>query len=152
MPSNERDRKNERVDDIFCQIARGELVADIVLRTPTVVAFLDHRPVFKGHVLICPTDHIATLPELPLDRLADFFACVRWLSTALPESLGCQGTFVALNNVVSQSVPHLHVHVVPRTKGDGLRGFLWPRTRYADDEAAGYAERIRQGLDATRGR
>ncbi len=140
------------MDDIFCQIAQGDLDADIVLRTPSVVAFLDHRPVFKGHVLVCPADHIQTLPDLPPDRLADLFGSVRWMSAALPEALGCQGSLVVLNNVVSQSVAHLHVHVVPRTKGDGLRGFLWPRTRYAEGEASGYAARIREGLDATKGR
>ena len=102
---------------------------------------------FKGHVLVLPRQHYVTLADLPSADVGPLFERVRLLSAALPAALGAQGTFVALNNVVSQSVPHLHVHVVPRTKGDGLRGFFWPRQRYAsDDEAAGYALRIRDAL------
>ena len=112
------------------------------------VAFLDARPVFKGHVLVVPRQHYVTLADLPAALLGPFFAVVQQVSAALPGALGAQGTFVAMNNIVSQSVPHLHVHVVPRTKGDGLRGFFWPRVRYeSDDEAAGYAQRIKAALD-----
>ena len=127
----------------------GEHPAEIVLADELVVAFLDSRPVFKGHVLVIPRDHYETLPDLPPELIGPLFTRVQRVSAALPAALGAQGTFVALNNVVSQSVPHLHVHVVPRTRGDGLRGFFWPRQRYADDaEAAAYAQRIRDALAA----
>ena len=111
------------------------------------MAFLDARPVFKGHVLLVPRAHVVTLPDLPTALLEPFFAVAQRVATSITEALGAQGTFVAMNNVVSQSVPHLHVHVVPRTKGDGLRGYFWPRTTYADEaEAARYAERLRTAL------
>jgi histidine triad (HIT) family protein len=129
---------------VFCDIAAGRVPAHIVLADEEAVAFLDARPVFKGHVLVAPREHVVTLADLPAARIGPFFSRVQRVSAAMPAALGCQGTFVALNNVVSQSVPHLHVHVVPRTKGDGLRGFFWPRQRYAsDDEAAEYADRLR---------
>jgi histidine triad (HIT) family protein len=132
---------------VFCDIAAGRIAADIVLADDEVVAFLDARPVFKGHVLVAPRSHVVTLPDLPEPEVGPFFQRVQWLSAAMPAALSCQGTFVALNNVVSQSVPHLHVHVVPRTRGDGLRGFFWPRQRYdSPDEAAGYASRLRDAL------
>ena len=134
-------------DCVFCRIAAGEVPAQMVFEDPDTVAFLDARPVFKGHVLVMPRQHHVTLADLPSAGVGPLFQRVRLLSVAVPAALGAQGTFVALNNVVSQSVPHLHVHVVPRTKGDGLRGFLWPRQRYAsDDEAAQYAARIRDAL------
>lgn len=120
---------------LFCRIVAGEEPADVVLHTGEVVAFLDARPVFKGHVLVVPREHIPTLTDLPDDQVTPLFSAARSVAAAAQEALGAQGTFVAMNNVVSQSVPHLHVHVVPRTKGDGLRGFFWPRTRYAEDEA-----------------
>lgn len=131
----------------FCRIIDAHLEADIVLDEPHAVAFLDHRPLFPGHVLISPRDHVETLPELQSDLVGPFFATVQRVATALPGAMDAQGTFVSINNVVSQSVPHLHVHVVPRTKGDGLRGFFWPRHPY--DDAAhqrAVAERIRQAL------
>lgn len=131
---------------MFCQIVAGAEAAEVVLTTDDVVAFLDVRPVFKGHVLVVPRAHVVTLPELPDDLLAPFFAAVRAVSAAVPEALGAQGTFVAMNNVVSQSVAHLHMHVVPRTKGDGLRGFFWPRSRYAAGEPAQYGDRLRTAL------
>ncbi|HEX9031875.1 MAG TPA: HIT family protein [Streptosporangiaceae bacterium] len=135
-------------DCIFCAIAAGETAAHLVRTDDQTVAFLDARPVFKGHVLVIPRAHHATLADLPDDLLEPFFGAVRLISAALPAALGAQGTFVAVNNVVSQSVPHLHGHVVPRTKGDGLRGFFWPRHRYADDaEATAYASRIRAALE-----
>jgi histidine triad (HIT) family protein len=134
-------------DCVFCRIVAGEVAAQVVFEDQDTVAFLDARPVFKGHVLVAPRRHYVTLAALPPDRVGPLFGRVRLLSAAVPAALGAQGTFVALNNVVSQSVPHLHVHVVPRTKGDGLRGFFWPRQRYADDEeAADYAQRIRDAL------
>ncbi|HEY1319680.1 MAG TPA: HIT family protein [Streptosporangiaceae bacterium] len=137
-------------DCVFCKIIAGELPADIVLADSEVVAFLDARPVFKGHVLVAPRAHVVTLPDLPAVRVGPLFERVRQVSAAVPEALGAQGTFVALNNVVSQSVPHLHVHVVPRTKGDGLRGFFWPRQKYADAaESASYASRIRDTLGSS---
>jgi histidine triad (HIT) family protein len=134
-------------DCLFCAIVAGDAPAHVVLDEPDVVAFLDIRPVFKGHVLVAPRAHAVTLPDLPAADVGPFFRRVQRVSAALPAALGCQGTFVAANNIVSQSVPHLHVHVVPRTKGDGLRGFFWPRQRYESDaEAAGYAARIRGAL------
>jgi len=127
----------------------GEVPAHFVLEDQDTVAFLDARPVFKGHVLVVPRQHYETLGSLPPEGVGPLFEQVRLLSVAVPAALGAQGTFVALNNVVSQSVPHLHVHVVPRTKGDGLRGFFWPRQRYAsEEEAAQYARRIRDALSS----
>jgi histidine triad (HIT) family protein len=132
---------------LFCDIVTGEAPAHIVLDTDDVVAFLDARPVFKGHTLLVPREHVVTLPDLP-PRLRDgFLAAAQQLAAAMVGGLGAQGSFVAMNNTVSQSVAHLHCHVVPRTKGDGLRGFFWPRTRYADEaEAADYAERLTGAL------
>ncbi len=134
---------------VFCRIVAGEVPAHFVLEDEDTVAFLDARPVFKGHVLVVPRQHYETLGSLPPEGVGPLFGQVRLLSVAVPAALGAQGTFVALNNVVSQSVPHLHVHVVPRTKGDGLRGFFWPRQRYAsEEEAAQYARRIRDALSS----
>ena len=133
-------------DCLFCAIAAGSVAAEIVLESEDIVAFLDTRPVFKGHVLLVPRTHVATLPDLPDDLALPFVAAARRLATAMVAGLGAQGSFVCANNVVSQSVPHLHVHVVPRRRKDGLRGFFWPRTKYADGEAAEYAGRLRSGL------
>ncbi|MBO0825111.1 MAG: HIT family protein [Actinobacteria bacterium] len=134
-------------DCVFCDIAAGRMRAHIVLSDDDTVAFLDARPVFKGHVLVAPREHVVTLPDLPPSRLGPLFSRVQRVSAAMPAALGSQGTFVAINNVVSQSVPHLHVHIVPRTRGDGLRGFFWPRQRYdSDDEAEQYADRLRKAL------
>ena len=134
------------MSDIVCQIVRDELEAAVVHRDDDVVAFLDHRPVFKGHVLVAPVRHVDTLLELPPELVVPVVGLAQRMARALGTALGAQGTFVAVNNVVSQSVPHLHVHVVPRTKGDGLRGFFWPRTRYAADEITDYARRIAEAL------
>jgi histidine triad (HIT) family protein len=132
---------------LFCAAVAGSLAVVPVLDDPAAFAFLDHRPVFKGHVLVVPREHVVTLADLAVEDLHPFFAVVRRLSVAVEAGLGAGGTFVAMNNKVSQSVPHLHTHVVPRTKGDGLRGFFWPRTKYAsDDEARDYAERIAAAL------
>jgi histidine triad (HIT) family protein len=131
----------------FCAIVAGTVPAHVVLSDEVAVAFLDARPVFKGHVLVVPREHYVTLADLPAGLIGPLFTRVQRVSAAMPAALGAQGSFVGENNVVSQSVPHLHVHVVPRTKGDGLRGFFWPRGRYADDdEAAGYAKRLRDVL------
>jgi histidine triad (HIT) family protein len=132
---------------VFCAIVAGSVPAFQVAAAEAAVAFLDARPVFKGHVLVVPRTHLVTLADLPASLLPEYFAFVQRLSVAVESGLGAGGTFVAMNNKVSQSVPHLHTHVVPRTKGDGLRGFFWPRTRYASDtEAADYAARIAAAL------
>jgi len=134
-------------DCVFCSIVAGEVAADVVLDTDQVMAFLDRRPLFKGHVLLVPREHVATLPDLPAALRDPFLAAAQRVAAAMVDGLGAQGSFVAMNNTVSQSVPHLHLHVVPRTKGDGLRGFFWPRHKYADDaEQAAYAGRLRAVL------
>ena len=135
-------------DCLFCRIVAGQVEAVVVLDDEHTVAFLDHRPVFKGHVLLVPREHVVTLPELPAALRDPFLASAQRLAAAMVQGLDAQGSFVAMNNVVSQSVAHLHMHVVPRSKGDGLRGFFWPRTKYADPaEAESYAARIRTALE-----
>jgi histidine triad (HIT) family protein len=131
---------------VFCSIIAGEAEAAVVLDDDDVLGFLDTRPVFKGHVLLVPREHVVTLPDLPGALRDPFLAHAQRLATAMVEGLGAQGSFVAMNNTVSQSVPHLHLHVVPRTKGDGLRGFFWPRHKYAAGERAAYAEKLRAAL------
>ncbi len=132
---------------VFCAIAAAEVRAHIVLDEPELLGFLDARPVFKGHVLVITREHVDTLLHLPRRLREPLLESVQRVAAAVVEGLGAQGSFVAINNVVSQSVPHLHVHVVPRTKGDGLRGFFWPRTKYAsDDEAGAYAARLAAAL------
>lgn len=118
---------------VFCAIADGSEPAEVVFSSARLIAFLDHRPVFHGHVLLAPRSHVPTLADLPDAGVEPLFTAARLIARTLPEALGAQGTFVGINNVVSQSVPHLHVHVIPRTKGDGLRGFFWPRVRYRDE-------------------
>jgi len=134
------------VNCLFCRIVAGDADADIVMSTEQTVGFLDVRPVFKGHVLLVPRRHVVTFPDLPAELAAPFVESGQRLASAMLSALGAQGSFMAMNNTVSQSVPHLHLHVVPRTKGDGLRGFFWPRTRYAAGEAADYADRLRAVL------
>ncbi|GAB7040466.1 MULTISPECIES: HIT family protein [Catenuloplanes] len=135
---------------VFCAIVAGTTPATVVADTPDGVAFLDTRPVFKGHVLVVPRPHVPALPDLDVSLLGPFFALVQRLSVAVEAGLGAGGTFVAMNNRVSQSVPHLHAHVVPRTRGDGLRGFFWPRTRYTSPaEAEDFAARITHALTGT---
>ena len=132
---------------VFCKILRGELPAHVVLDDDVCLAFLDRTPLFHGHVLVVPRTHVVTLPELAPEVVGPLFARVQVIAAALPAALGAQGTFVAQNNVVSQSVPHLHVHVVPRTKGDGLKGFFWPRKKYGGDEEMGeIAAKVRSAL------
>jgi histidine triad (HIT) family protein len=140
-------------DCLFCRVVAGETHAHTVLETEDLLGFLDHRPVFKGHVLLVPRSHVPTLPDLPAELRDPFLAAAQDLAAAMVDGLGAQGSFVAVNNTVSQSVPHLHLHVVPRTKGDGLRGFFWPRHKYSsDDEMREYAERLAAALDKVRDR
>jgi histidine triad (HIT) family protein len=132
---------------VFCQIAAGRVPAHLVLDEPDRLAILDNRPVFPGHVLLMPRRHVDTLADLPEGDVGGFFQAAQRLARAVESALGADGTFVAINNKVSQSVPHLHVHVVPRRKKDGLRGFFWPRTPYAGEaEAAAMAAMIRAAL------
>ena len=134
-------------DCLFCEIVDGKRAAAIVASDDAAVAFLDARPVFKGHVLVVPRAHVPTLADLPAAALAPYFAAVQRLARAVEVGLGADGTFVAMNNKVSQSVPHLHTHVVPRHRKDGLRGFFWPRVPYASDgERDELAARIRAAL------
>jgi histidine triad (HIT) family protein len=134
---------------LFCKIASGHVQAEVVFSDETTLAFLDHRPVFKGHVLLIPKQHFPTFADLPPALLAQLSLNAQKLAAAVERGTEAQGTFVALNNKISQSVPHLHVHIVPRRKGDGLRGFFWPRTKYASsDERAEFAEQIRAALRA----
>ena len=132
-------------DCLFCRIVAGEHDAAVVLDEPHALAFLDHRPLFPGHCLLIPRDHYETLADLPHELLGPFFAAAQLLARAVPEAMGKPGSFVAINNVVSQSVPHLHTHVVPRRRKDGLRGYFWPRTKYDDDA---HVERTRDAIRA----
>ena len=129
----------------FCRVVAGDVASHTVLDDAEAVAFLDHRPLFPGHVLVVPRLHHPTLTELPLPSVGPLFAAVRNVASAVTRAMSADGTFVAMNNTVSQSVPHLHVHVVPRRFKDGLRGFFWPRQRYSGGEAemAEVAEAIR---------
>ena len=132
----------------FCAIVAGEAAAVTVFRSTEAVAFLDRSPVFFGHALVVPCEHYATLADMPTDRLGAYFGVVQRIAAVLPAALGCEGTWVSINNGVSQSVPHLHVHIVPRRRKDGLRGFYWPRVRYGSQEEMNeVAERIIGMLD-----
>ena len=132
--------------DLICAIAAGRLEAEVVYRDATLLAFLDHRPLFPGHVLVSPVEHVASLNELD-DRLTGpLLALGRRVSLAQQSALGADGSFVALNNIVIQSVPHVHLHVVPRKRRDGLRGFFWPRQRYSPGEAQRVAAALRDAL------
>ena len=145
-PSDPTDRAVSTDADVVCAIVAGNLDAEIVHRDDGLIAFLDHRPVFPGHVLVCPIPHIANLNELDTALMGPLLALCRRISLAQQAALGAGGNFVALNNIVSQSVPHVHLHVVPRRPHDGLRGFFWPRRRYADDEGAQVAAALRAAL------
>ena len=139
---------------VFCRVASGDLPGNIVYRDARNVAFLDRNPLFLGHTLVVPVKHVATLDDLRMEQLAPLFEVVRRTSVAVQRALGADGSFVAANTRVSQSVPHVHVHVVPRTEGDGLFSprLIWKRRQYADDaEAAGYADRIRHAFDSEGG-
>ena len=136
-------------DCVFCAIVAGELEAEVVLDDGAALAFLDNRPLFHGHVLLVPREHHETIEDLPPELVEPLFSRARLLARAVREAMGAQGTFLAMNNTVSQSVPHLHVHVVPRVRKDGLRGFFWPRRKYeAPKEMAAAGEAIRKALAA----
>jgi histidine triad (HIT) family protein len=136
-------------DCLFCRIVAGEEAAEIVFSDDVSLAFLDVRPLFHGHSLLVPRAHHETLGDLPDDLIEPYFRNARMLSLAIRDAMGAQGSFVAINNVVSQSVPHLHAHIVPRVKKDGLRGFFWPRTKYeADEHAAETAAKVRAAVAA----
>jgi histidine triad (HIT) family protein len=133
----------------FCQIVAGDEAVHLVFEDEVSIAFLDHRPLFPGHSLLVPREHHETLADLPPDLIGPLFANARLLSTAVPRAMGKPGSFVALNNVVSQSVPHLHVHVVPRKPKDGLRGFFWPRTKYgSEDQMREVAGKVKRAVAA----
>jgi histidine triad (HIT) family protein len=121
-------------DCLFCRIVSGEVPATLVYVDKNAVAFLDHRPLFHGHTLLVPREHVETLTDLPPALVGPFFEAAQSLARAVEYAMKAEGTFVAMNNRVSQSVPHLHVHIVPRRKKDGLKGFFWPRTKYKDEE------------------
>ncbi len=131
----------------FCRIIAGELGAEIVVDDDEALAFLDHRPLFPGHVLLVPRVHVETISDLPAVQIGQLFVHAQRLCLAVERAMAAEGTFMAINNRVSQSVPHLHVHIVPRTRGDGLKGFFWPRRPYtASDDMAAVATRIRANL------
>jgi histidine triad (HIT) family protein len=133
----------------FCQIVAGDESAHLVFDDELTIAFLDNRPLFPGHSLLVPRDHHETLGDLPPELIEPLFANARLLSLAVPKAMRKPGAFVALNNVVSQSVPHLHVHIVPRKPKDGLRGFFWPRSKYgSEEEMREVADRVRQAVAA----
>ncbi len=134
---------------LFCRIVAGEIATHVVDEGPDTITFLDHRPVFIGHCLVVPKAHHETLVDLPVADIGSYFANVQRIASAVEKGLGADGTFVACNNRVSQSVPHLHVHVVPRRKKDGLRGFFWPRQKYESEDAArATRDAIRAALSA----
>jgi histidine triad (HIT) family protein len=150
-----RDRAKERSPEsecAFCAIINGERSErQIVLEDTISLVFLDKRPVFLGHCLVVPKSHYKTLQDLPKDLVGALFSNVQLVARAVEDGLGAQGSFIAINNKISQSVPHLHVHVVPRRTGDGLRGFFWPRQKYeSDKQAIEIAERIKLSLEKLR--
>lgn len=120
---------------IFCSIIKGEIEANVVFRDNVSIAFLDKKPLFLGHCLLVPIDHYETFVDLPESLIGPVFRNARLLTAAVQKALNADGSFVAINNKVSQSVPHLHVHIIPRKQGDGLRGFFWPRQKYESLDA-----------------
>jgi histidine triad (HIT) family protein len=136
----------------FCAIVAGDEHGDVVFEDDISLAFLDHRPLFPGHSLLIPREHIETIWDLPDGMVGPLFANARLLSAAIRDAMNAQGAFVAVNNVVSQSVPHLHVHVVPRNRKDGLRGFFWPRTKYdSEKHMRDTAQAVRAAVDELSG-
>jgi histidine triad (HIT) family protein len=132
----------------FCEIVAGHVPAEIMWRDESALAFLDHRPLFPGHVLLIPIEHYATLADLPRKLVGPLFQAAQDLQRAVEAAMQAEGSFVAINNRVSQSVPHLHVHIVPRRKGDGLKGFFWPRRPYeSDDHLRETGDKIRRALN-----
>lgn len=134
---------SSRVSCVFCKIARGELEAAVVYEDADRLAFLDHNPLFPGHTLLVPRLHHVTLTDVPPDEIGPLFTCAQRIARAVESAMSADGFFVAINNRVSQSVPHLHVHVIPRKKKDGLRGFFWPRVKYAGSDEM---ERVRAAI------
>lgn len=135
------------IDDqgcIFCRIATGEVQTDMVYQDTDTIAFLDNKPLFPGHVLVCPREHVVTFCDLPQYSIAPLFGVAQMVAKGVESALDAEGTFVAINNRVSQTVPHLHVHVVPRRRRDGLKGFFWPRHDYRDDAAR---EAVRDAIE-----
>jgi histidine triad (HIT) family protein len=130
---------------LFCRIVSGEVSAVVVYEDKDTLAFLDHRPLFPGHTLLVPREHVETLGDLPAAQVGPFFKSAQLLSLAIEAAMEAEGTFVAMNNRVSQSVPHLHVHIVPRRRKDGLKGFFWPRTKY---QSAEQMELVRQKISS----
>ena len=135
---------NRPPDCIFCNIATSLLPADIVYRDHNLIAFLDTHPLFPGHVLLCPSEHYVTLLELPVEMAATTMTTLQTVAKAVESALDAEGTFIAINNRVSQTVPHLHIHVVPRRRRDGLKGFFWPRQNYRDPAAK---EAVRDAIE-----
>ena len=132
---------------LFCRIVAGEVPAHVVYEDDGFLAFLDHRPLFAGHALLVPREHVEAIWDAPPDLLSGLATATQRLSVAIRDAMEAEGIFNAVNNIVSQSVPHLHVHVVPRRRKDGLRGFFWPRTKYgSDEEASAVAASIRRRL------
>jgi histidine triad (HIT) family protein len=129
---------------VFCDVVAGAISAEVVYEDDVSLAFLDHRPLFPGHTLLVPREHHETLTDLPAPLVEPFFTATKLLAGAVRAAMNAQGSFVAINNVVSQSVPHLHVHIVPRNRKDGLRGFFWPRHKYGDEAA------MKEAADAIR--
>ena len=134
---------------VFCKVISGETLANVVFEDEGAIAFLDHRPLFPGHCLLVPKDHFETLSDLPSELVGPFFKIVQLLARAVELALEAEGSFVAMNNRVSQSVPHLHVHIVPRRKKDGLKGFFWPRNKYEDETQIVAAQKAIQAAIAT---
>ena len=134
--------------DVFDQIIAGELPAEVILRTDRVIAFLDSHPLFPGHTLVCPIEHHETLYDLPEDLYPEILRTARLVALAQRAVLGAEGTFIGQNNIVSQSVPHFHLHVVPRRKGDGLRGFFWPRSRPSVEQLRIVGDQLRTALNS----
>jgi histidine triad (HIT) family protein len=136
---------------VFCEVIAGHRAAHTVLEDPDSLAFLDHRPLFPGHVLLVPKAHLPTLLDVPASVIGPFFTNVRLLALAVEQALEAEGAFIAMNHRVSQSVPHLHVHIVPRRRGDGLKGFFWPRQRYeGPDHLRAVQQAIRRAIASVR--
>lgn len=132
---------------VFCKIVAGEVPAHMVHEDETTIVFLDNGPLFPGHCLVCPKKHYDTMYDVPKAMLGPLFSTTQLVGKAIEQGLGAEGTFVAINNKVSQSVPHLHVHVIPRNRKDGMKGFFWPRRPYRDhDEAAETAAMLRETI------
>ena len=136
---------------VFCKIVSGEIPAHKVFEDDVSIVFLDSRPLFPGHCLVCPKEHLETLADLPAGLVGPLFANAQLLAKAVELGLQAHGSFVAVNNRISQSVPHMHIHVVPRRKKDGLKGFFWPRQPYRDEaEKISVAESLRAAIEAVR--